>query len=103
MERFVQSLKTVLKTGASNGLSLAHRLSNFLLKYRSSPYATLVCHHAHCFFTDLSELGLLRPNQESDVTDKQLCQKNTHDKKARFLEFHVGKIVMARNLRPGDS
>ena len=33
-ERFVQSLKTALKTSVSIGLSLSHRLSSFLLTYQ---------------------------------------------------------------------
>ena len=49
-----------------------------------------------------TRLDLLRPNQESHVTQKQSQQKATHDKKAKFREFHVGQTVMARNLQVGD-
>lgn len=103
-ERFVQSLKTALKTSVSSGLSLAHRLSSFLLTYRSSPHATTGVSPCSLFIHRplRTRLDLLRPNQESRVTDKQSRQKDTHDKKAKFREFHVGQSVMARNVRPGD-
>ena len=104
-ERFVQSLKTALKTSASTGLSLAHRLSNFLLTYRSSPHATTGVSPSSLFLHRplRTRFDLLRPNQESHVTGQQSRQKDVHDKKARFREFHVGQGVMARNLRPGDA
>ena len=37
------------------------------------------------------------------MTGQQSRQKDVHDKKARFHEFHVGQSVMARNFRPGDA
>lgn len=39
-ERFVQSLKQVLKTNLSSGRTMLHHLANFLLAYRSPPYMT---------------------------------------------------------------
>ena len=96
-ERFVQSLKTALKTSASTGLSLAHRLSNFLLTYRSSPHAATGVSPSSLFLHRplRTRFDLLRPNQESHVTGQQSRQKEVHDKKARFREFHVSQSVMA--------
>ena len=103
-ERFVKSLKTALKTSLSSGMSLSHSLSSFLLTYRSSPHATTGVAPSSLFLhrSLRTRLDLLHPNQESHVTQKQSQQKATHDKKAKFREFHVGQTVMARNLRVGD-
>ena len=103
-ERLVKSLKTALKTSLSSSMSLSHRLSGFLLTYRSSPHATTGVAPSSLFLhrSLRTRLDLLRPNQESHVTQKQSQQKATHDKKAKFREFHVGQTVMARNLRVGD-
>ncbi|MGJ8945921.1 hypothetical protein AB9K17_23820, partial [Salmonella enterica subsp. enterica serovar Kentucky] len=39
-ERFVQTFKRAMKASQHDGKSLQHRLSNFLLTYRSAPHAT---------------------------------------------------------------
>ena len=39
-ERFVQSLMMALKSIVNSELSIQHRLTNFLLNYRSTPLAT---------------------------------------------------------------
>ena len=104
-ERFVQSMKTALKAGASDGGTLPQRLSSFLLTYRSSPHATTgVCPcslflHRHV----RTRLDLLRPDLGTHVSNKQAQQKKAHDRKSRKREFMVGQSVMARNLRPGPA
>ena len=39
-ERFVRTFKEAMKTGKSDGLTLTHRLQNFLLSYRTTPHTT---------------------------------------------------------------
>ena len=104
-ERFVQSMKTALKAGASDGGTLPQCLSSFLLTYRSSPHATTgVCPcslflHRHV----RTRLDLLRPDLGTHVSNKQAQQKKAHDRKSSEREFMVGQSVMARNLRPGPA
>ena len=102
-ERFVQSLKQALKTSLSGGLTLSHRLANFLLTYRSSPHATTGATPCSLFLKRQvrTRFDLLKPDQESHVTDQQSQQKAAHDRHAKGRTFHVGQSIMARNLRPG--
>ena len=39
-ERFVRTFKEAMKSGKSDGLTLAHQLQNFLLAYRTTPHST---------------------------------------------------------------
>ena len=39
-ERFVRTFKEAMKTFKNNGLTLAHRINNFLLTYRTTPHMT---------------------------------------------------------------
>ena len=104
-ERFVQSMKTALKAGASDGGTLPQRLSSFLLTYRSSPHATTGVCPCSLFLRRhvRTRLDLLRPDLGTHVSNKQAQQKKAHDRKSREREFMVGQSVMARNLRPGPA
>ena len=102
-ERFVQSLKTALKANVNSELTLQHRISNFLLSYRSTPHTTTGVSPASLFLHRQlrTRLDLVRPTVESRVLSKQSEQKSTHDRRAQERQFFVGQTVMARNLRPG--
>ena len=39
-ERFVRTFKEAMKTTKNNGLTLAHRIHNFLLTYQTTPHTT---------------------------------------------------------------
>ena len=91
-----------LKSTVNSGLSLQHRLSNFLLNYRSTPHATTgvspsLFLHRHI----RTRLDLIRPDYFSRVLAKQAQQKAQHNRRAQEREFFVGQSVMARNVRPG--
>ena len=103
VERFVQSLKQALKTNISSGRPLSHRLSNFLLTYRSSPHATTGVTPCSLFLKRQirTRFDLLKPNQESHVTQKQAQQKTEHDRHSKRRDFSVGQKVMAKNFRSG--
>jgi transposase InsO family protein len=84
-ERFVQSLKIALKANIVSGLTLEHRLSNFLLSYRSTPNATTGVLPASLFLhrSIRTRLDLLHPTVESQVLlNKQIRKfigpKNVH-------------------------
>ena len=83
-EHFVQSLKMALKSTVNNGLSLQHRLSNFLLNYRCTPHATTGVSPSSLFLHRhiRTRLDLIRPDYFSQVLTKQAQQKVHHDRRA---------------------
>ena len=76
-EWFVQSLKKALKSTVNSGLSLQHRLSNFLLSYRSTLDATTGMSPSSLFLHCLirTRLDLIHPGYPSRVLAKQSQQK----------------------------
>lgn len=102
-ERFVRTFKEAMKAGKDDGLTLAHRLQNFLLTYRTTPHSTtgtppcelLMGRHLR------TRWDLLQPDLGRHVRTKQWKQKEQHDQHVRMRVFPVGQSVMARNFRPG--
>ena len=103
-ERFVQTFKRAMKTGEHDCKSFQHRLSNFLLTYRSAPHATTNQTPCSLFLKRevRTRFDLMRPDSESQVSAKQALQKLAHDSHAKNRELTVGQEVMARNYRDGD-
>ncbi len=105
VERFVRTFKESMSAGKNDGLSLTHRLANFLLTYRSTPHATTQRSPCSLFIgRDIrTRLDLLRPNLQDQVLSKQAAQKDQHDHHARSRSMEVGQPVMAKNMLPGDN
>ena len=103
-ERFVQTFKRAMRASEHDGKSFQHRLSNFLLTYRSSPHATTNQSPCSLFLKRevRTRFDLMKPNGEKQVAEKQASQKRAHDKKAKGRELTAGQEVMARNYRDGD-
>lgn len=84
---------------------LAHRLSNFLISYRSTRHSTTGQSRSELFLRRRirTRLDLLKPDAERQVLDKQAQQKLAHDKRARENTWTVGERVMARNVGSGPN
>jgi len=102
-ERFVQSMKQSLKTTQCDGNSVNHRLSNYLLTYRTTPHATTGVAPCTLFLNRKirTRFDLMLPDREKTVVEKQSVQKEHKDRHSHERAWYVGEQVMARNLRPG--
>ena len=102
-ERFVRTFKEAMKAGRNDGLILSHRLSSFLLSYRTTPHSTtgvppcelLMERHLRTRF------DLLKPDLQRTVRNHQTRQKARHDRSARLRQFNTGQSVMVRNFGSG--
>ena len=102
-ERFVRTFKEAMKAGKNDGLILSHRLSSFLLSYRTTPYSTtgvppcelLMGRHLRTRF------DLLKPDLQRTVHNHQTRQKARHDRSAQLRQFNTGQSVMVRNFGSG--
>ena len=99
--RFVQTFKRALKSGQKEGRQTFQIISNFLLKYRSTPHS--VTGVSPCSLMLKREvrtvLSLLRPTQDQKVASRQADQKANHDKSSRLRTFTIGQEVMVRIYR----
>ena len=101
IERFVQTFKRALKSGQKEGRQTFQIISNFLLKYRSTPHS--VTGVSPCSLMLKREvrtvLSLLRPTQDQKVASRQADQKANHDKSSRLRSLTIGQEVMVRSYR----
>ena len=104
VERFVQSFKRAMETGKNSGQTLQHRLSSFLLAYRSSPHSVTNVSPCSLFLQRelRTKLDLLRQTTEQIVRKKQEEQKEGHDKNTRERVFEQNDIVWASNFGVGE-
>ena len=101
IERFVQTFKQSMKAGEHDGLTLQHRVQNFLMTYRSTPHATTGQSPASLFLGRpiRTRFDLMRPVLGEKVRGEQAHQKKYHDAHTRFRQFSVGSRVMVRDGR----
>jgi hypothetical protein len=105
VERFVWTFKEAMMAGAHDGLTVSHKLENFLFKYHIAPHATTQQSPCALFLGRQvrTRFDLLQPNVAKKVAGKQAVQKKQHDLHARGRDIAVGQTVMVRNLRSGDN
>ena len=85
VERFVQSFKRAMEAMKNSGQTWQHRLSSFLLAYRSTPHTVTNVSPGSLFLQRelRTRLDLLRETTEQIVQKKQEEQKEWHDKSTR--------------------
>ena len=103
-ERMVQSVKKSLETSLmeDNGLTLSHRIANFLFMYRNTPHTTTGHTPAELFLKrqPRTRLSMVKPCLASKVKMKQSQMKVSHDgKRDKTRSFEPGDVVMVRNFR----
>ena len=103
-ERFVQTFKSAMKTGAADTTEVRLRLEEFLLSYRSTPHTTTSRSPSELFLGRpiRTRLDLIRPDRNSKVFQRQSQQQIDHDKHSRSRELCTSQRVMARNYRQGE-
>ena len=73
VERFVQTFKRAMRASEKDGLTLPHRLANFLMTYRTTPHATTGVSSAQLFLG--REMGT-----RLDLMSRSECVTNKHNK-----------------------
>ena len=94
-----------MKARKNDGLTLSHRLANFLLTYRTTAHSTTGAPPSELLMgrTLRTRCDLLKPDVRRRVEQRQAKQKERHDQHARLRTLQVGQAVMAKNFGPGDS
>lgn len=103
-ERFVRTFKEAMKAGKGDGLTLAHRVENFLLTYRTTPHSTTSTPPCELLMgrSLRTRWDLMKPDIRESVNRRQAKQKERHDQHARPRLLYTGQSVMAKNFRSGE-
>lgn len=104
-ERFVRTFKEAMKASVNAGMTLVHRLQNFLLTYRTTPHSStgvppcelLMGRHLR------TKWDLLRPDIRRNVRLSQRRQQRNHDCRVPLRQFYPGQFVVAKNMGTGAS
>ncbi len=102
-ERFVRTFKEAMKISKEGGLTVTHRLQNFLLTHRTTPHGTTGTPPCELLMSRAlrTRWDLFKPSIENKVITSQDSQKKYHDGSFVMRSFYVGQKVMARNFRQG--
>ena len=96
VERFNQTLKQSLRASEKDGRSLAHRICDFLLTYRSTPHVTTNHSPASLMFhRELrTRFTLLQPHLAEKVRMKQMKQTEQRDQHTKSCSFQVERFAI---------
>ena len=91
VERFNQTLKQTLRASEKDGRSLAHRLCDFLLIYRSTPHATTHRTPASLMFNRelRTRFSLIHPDVAANAHANQEKQITQHDQHTKARNFSI--------------
>ena len=97
-ERFAKTLKKAILAGKGDGRSPQHKLSSFLLTYRSTPHAvTSVAPSVLLNNRSLKVvLDLVKPDIGRKVQEQQGHQKKGYDHHVCDRQFEVGDTIVLR-------
>ena len=100
-QRFVQTFKRAMQAGEKDGLSLNHRLSEFLFTYRTAPHATTDASPSELFLQRQvrTQFDLLKPDHKGLIASRQDTQKKQRNRHAKLRSLAVGSLVMVRDFR----
>lgn len=100
-ERAVQTFKEGVKK--MKGGSIEARVSRFLFSYHITPQTTTGLSPAEMLMNRRlrSAFDLIKPDIKSKIENKQMKQKENHDKTARLRKFSPEDTVYARNYGLG--
>ena len=104
-ERFVQTFKYAMESSVNDpASSIQRRIQNFLLSYRSTPYATTGLFPAKLSLQRelRTRLSLVTPDIRSGVASQQDKMKCNHDKLEKYREIAVGDCILARDHPSGQ-
>ena len=101
-QRAVQTLKNALKKDPGK-TNLETQILHFLFRYRITPHATTGVPPAELLLgrRPRSRLDLLHPDISERVRQRQLNQKEGHDRHSRQRELSAGQTVWVRNPGTG--
>ena len=101
-ERAVQTLKNALKKDPGK-TNLETQILHFLFRYRITPHATTGVTPAELLLgrRPRYRLDLLHPDISERVRQRQLNQKEGHDRHSRQRELSAGQTVWVRNPGTG--
>ena len=104
-ERFVRTFKEAMKTSNNNGLTLAHRINNFLLTYRTTPHTTTGTPPSELLMgrTLRTRWDIMKPDVGQRVCWCQAKQKEGKDNNSKLRHFMMGQSVMVKNFRTGPT
>ena len=104
-ERFVRTFKEAMKTTQSDGLTLPHRINNFLLTYRTTPHTTTGTPPCELLMgrSLRTRWDLLKPSTDENVRRHQVTQKSLHDQHAWWRCMSIGDSVMVRYFSAGPN
>ena len=104
VEHFVQSFKRAMEAMKNSRQTWQHRLSSFLLAYRSTPHTVTNVSPGSLFLQRelRTRLDLLRETTEQIVRKKQEEQKEWHDKSTRERGFEPNNVVCKKFWGRGE-
>ena len=97
--------KKAMMKGKKEGRSEQHILSNFLIKYRSTPHSITGVAPCELMLKQpiRTVLDLLKPSVSNQVINSKAMQKSYHDKTSLSQTIAVGQLVIVCDYHKNGS
>ena len=105
VEQFIRTFKEPMKASKHVGLTLSHRIANFLVTYRNTPMQQHSNHLALYSWVVLYIPALMysNPTLRNQLLLSKQYRKRQHDQHTRERIFTPGQPVIVKNMLPGDA